>query len=176
MVTGFGNRESGVGNRESGVGIGSWESGIGNRESGIGNGNRESGIGNRESGIGNRESGIGNREINRRVGSGCCLKLASSREALDQRLPTRQELFLLSVSCSQQMRSLPFSDGEMGRNRRVGSGCCLKLASSREALDQRLPTRQELFLLYLSCITRCDRFHFQMGRWGGIVGWAVAVA
>ncbi|WP_424095955.1 hypothetical protein [Moorena producens] len=40
-----------------------------------------------------------------------------------------------------QMRSLPFSDGEMGRNRRVGSGCCLKLASSREALDQPLPTR-----------------------------------
>ncbi|WP_424095953.1 hypothetical protein [Moorena producens] len=96
-------------------------------------GNRESGIGNRESeptpnpsqeGNGSRESGIGSWEINRRVGSGCCLKLASSREALDQPLPTRQELFLLSVSC----------------------------------------------------MTRCDRFHFQMGRWGGIVGWAVAVA
>ncbi|NEO20593.1 MAG: hypothetical protein F6J98_25325 [Moorea sp. SIO4G2] len=24
--------------------------------------------------------------------------------------------------------------------------------------------------------SKCDRFHFQMGRWGGIVGWAVAVA
>ncbi|NEO25195.1 hypothetical protein [Moorena sp. SIO4A5] len=38
-----------------------------------------------------------------------------------------------------QMRSLPFSDGEMGRNRRVGSGCCLKLASSREAMISHCP-------------------------------------
>ncbi|NEO39568.1 MAG: hypothetical protein F6J90_25840 [Moorea sp. SIOASIH] len=59
-----------------------------------GMGSGESGVGNRESGIGNRES-IGNREINRRVGSGCCLKLASSREAHYQPLPTRQELIIV---------------------------------------------------------------------------------
>ncbi|WP_293028811.1 hypothetical protein [Moorena sp. SIO3I8] len=43
------------------------------------------------------------------------------------------------------MRSLPFSDGEMGRNRRVGSGCCLKLASSREAMISHCPPDRNFF-------------------------------
>uniref|UniRef100_A0A1D9G3K1 Uncharacterized protein n=1 Tax=Moorena producens (strain JHB) TaxID=1454205 RepID=A0A1D9G3K1_MOOP1 len=79
---------------------------MGSGESGIGN--RESGIGNRESGIGSRESGIGSREINRRVGSGCCLKLASSREYMISHCPPTGTFFSISVM-HWQMRTLPSS-------------------------------------------------------------------
>ncbi|NEO39576.1 MAG: hypothetical protein F6J90_25880 [Moorea sp. SIOASIH] len=99
-------------------------------------------------------------------------------------------------------------------NRRVGSGCCLKLASSHEAIISHCPPDRNFFyslchalpdaiasifswnyffyfIFYFICHAcfRCDRFQSrivgwavasgEMGRWGDgvmgrMVGWAVA--
>ncbi|NEO63573.1 MAG: hypothetical protein F6J98_25320 [Moorea sp. SIO4G2] len=47
----------------------------------------------------------------------------------------------------------------MGRNRRVGSGCCLKLASSREAMISHCPPDRNFFYSLCHAASKCDRFH-----------------